>query len=220
MTEPLLEIPAGGWTVDDLDAFPESNRRYELTDGALTVSPSPSSLHQALAARLLVHLEAVAPEPLAVTQGVEIRFGRQLTRSPDVLVVRSPQPERHWFAPSEVLVAVEIESPGSHLEDRATKPPCTPSTGFRTTDGSNCGRRWSACTASGKATATSCSEQAPDCPSASHSTAMSPSLSCCRGGQAAARDPPCRNRVFRPTPHRVPRRRRSGRRSVHRSTDR
>lgn len=121
MTEPLLEMPAGGWTVDDLDAFPESNRRYELTDGALTVSPSPSSLHQAFAARLLVHLEAAAPEPLAVTQGVEIRFGRQLTRIPDVLVVRSPQPERHWFAPSEVLVAVEIESPGSHLEDRATK---------------------------------------------------------------------------------------------------
>jgi hypothetical protein len=39
MAEPLLEIPAGGWTVDDVDAFAESNRRYELTDGALTVSP-------------------------------------------------------------------------------------------------------------------------------------------------------------------------------------
>lgn len=122
MTEPVLTIPDGGWTVDDLDAFPESHYRYELTDGALTVSPSPSSLHQALAGRLMVGLEAAAPEPLAVTQGVEIRFGRQLTRIPDVLVVRSPQPERHWFAPSEVLVAVEIESPGSHLEDRATKP--------------------------------------------------------------------------------------------------
>jgi Uma2 family endonuclease len=122
MTEPVLTIPDGGWTVDDLDAFPESHRRYELTDGALTVSPSPSSLHQFVAGHLLMRLTAVAPEPLAVTQGVEIRFGRQLTRIPDVLVVRSPQPERHWFAPSEVLVAVEIESPGSHLEDRATKP--------------------------------------------------------------------------------------------------
>lgn len=122
MTDPLLVIPSGGWTVDDLDALPESHHRYELTDGALTVSPSPSSLHQALAARLLVRLEAAAPEPLAVTQAVEIRFGRQLTRIPDVLVVRSDQPERHWFAPWEVVVAVEIESPGSHLEDRATKP--------------------------------------------------------------------------------------------------
>ncbi len=122
MTEPVLMIPAGGWSVDDLDAFPESHHRYELTDGALTVSPSPSSLHQAVAARLLVRLEGSAPEPLAVTQAVEIRFGRQLTRIPDVLVMRSNQPGRHWFAPSEVLVAIEIESPGSHLEDRATKP--------------------------------------------------------------------------------------------------
>lgn len=122
MTDPLLVIPPGGWTVDDLDALPESHHRYELTDGALTVSPSPSSLHQSVAARLLVHLESAAPEPLVVTQAVEIRFGRQLTRIPDVLVVRSDQPGRHWFAPSEVLAAVEIESPGSHLEDRATKP--------------------------------------------------------------------------------------------------
>lgn len=117
-----LVVPPGGWTVDHLDALPESHYRYELTDGALTVSPSPSSLHQALAMRLGVHLEAAAPEPLVVTQAVEIRFGRQLTRVPDVLVVRSDQPDRHWFAPSEVIVAVEIESPGSHLEDRATKP--------------------------------------------------------------------------------------------------
>ena len=122
MTDSSLVMPSGGWTVEDLDALPENHHRYELTDGALTVSPSPSSLHQAVAARLLVRLEAVAPEPLVVTQAVEIRFGRQLTRIPDVLVVRSDQPGRHWFAASEVLVAIEIESPGSHLEDRATKP--------------------------------------------------------------------------------------------------
>ena len=122
MSDSLPVMPSGGWTVDDLDALPESHHRYELTDGALTVSPSPSSLHQAVVARLYGRLEAVAPEPLVVTQAVEIRFGRQLTRIPDVLVVRSDNPGRHWFAPSEVLVAIEIESPGSHLEDRATKP--------------------------------------------------------------------------------------------------
>ncbi len=122
MTDSLLVMPPGGWTVDDLDALPESHHRYELTDGALTVSPSPSSLHQAVVARLYGRLEAVAPEPLVVTQAVEIRFGRQLTRIPDVLVVRSDNPGRHWFAPSEVLVVIELESPGSHLEDRATKP--------------------------------------------------------------------------------------------------
>ncbi|WP_219413245.1 Uma2 family endonuclease [Pseudonocardia nigra] len=117
-----VEVPSGGWTVDDLDSWPESHVRYELTDGALTVSPSPSSLHQAVSGRLFARLDAVAPAPLAVTQAVEIRFARQLTRVPDLLVVHSDEPGRHWFAPAEVLLAVEIESPGSHTEDRFTKP--------------------------------------------------------------------------------------------------
>ncbi|MDN5931226.1 MAG: Uma2 family endonuclease [Pseudonocardia sp.] len=123
MTEAhAITRPPGGWTVEDLDSWPETHARYELTDGALTVSPSPSSVHQTVAARLVVALEALAPADLAVTQAVEIRFARQLTRIPDVLVVRSTEPGRHWFAPAEVLLAVEIESPGSHVEDRVTKP--------------------------------------------------------------------------------------------------
>lgn len=118
----LLPVPRGGWTVDHLDAFPESHRRYELTDGALTVSPTPSSLHQVLVMHLGVRLDGLVPDRLVATQGVEIRFGRQLTRVPDVLVVRSDEPGRHWFAPAEVVLAVEIESPGSHLDDRVLKP--------------------------------------------------------------------------------------------------
>jgi Uma2 family endonuclease len=117
-----IAVPPDGWTVDDLDSWPESHRRYELTDGALTVSPSPSSLHQAVSGLLFGLLNALAPDGLAVTQAVEIRLARQLTRIPDVLVVRSDDPLRHWFAPAEVLLAVEIESPGSHVEDRVTKP--------------------------------------------------------------------------------------------------
>jgi len=123
MTEAhAITAPSGGWTVDDLDRWPESHVRYELTDGALTVSPSPSSLHQALALQLGVQLDALAPTHLAVTQAVDIRFARQLTRVPDLLVVESDQPARHWFAPAEVLLAIEIESPGSHTEDRVTRP--------------------------------------------------------------------------------------------------
>lgn len=123
MTEAhAITRPPGGWTVEDLDSWPETHARYELTDGALTMSPSPSSLHQAIALRLGYRLDALAPADLAVTQAVEIRFARQLTRIPDVLVVRSTEPGRHWFAPAEVLLSVEIESPGSHVEDRVTKP--------------------------------------------------------------------------------------------------
>jgi Uma2 family endonuclease len=117
-----LTWPPGGWTVDDLDSLPRGEVRYELTDGALTVSPSPSSLHQALAMHLGVALDALAPAGLAVTQAVEVRLARQTIRIPDLLVVRSLEPTRHWFHPDEVLLAVEIESPGSHVEDRITKP--------------------------------------------------------------------------------------------------
>ncbi|MGH8931790.1 MAG: Uma2 family endonuclease [Egibacteraceae bacterium] len=53
---------------------------------------------------------------------MEIRFTRQLTRIPDLLVIRGEDPCRHWFSPAEVTVASEIESPGSHVEDRTTKP--------------------------------------------------------------------------------------------------
>lgn len=126
-----IEVPPGGWTVDDLDSWPETLVRHELTDGALTVSPSPSSLHQAVSGRLFARLDDAAPPDVAVTQAVEVRFGRRLTRIPDLLVVRSPDPARHWFAPSEVLLAVEIESPGSHTEERASELARTPSDAAR-----------------------------------------------------------------------------------------
>jgi Uma2 family endonuclease len=122
MSEPLIEIPPGGWTIDELDELPVSNYRYELTDGALSVAPSPSNLHQTLAALLFAALHAILPEPFVMAMGVEIRFGRQLTRVPDLMVVRSEEPWRHWFGPAEVAVAIEIESPGNHVEDRTTKP--------------------------------------------------------------------------------------------------
>ncbi|MEQ3548861.1 Uma2 family endonuclease [Pseudonocardia nematodicida] len=122
VSEPKLERPTGGWTVEDLDRWPETQVRYELTDGALTVSPSPSNLHQSLSGLLFAHLVGRCPADLAVAQAVEVRFGPQLTRIPDLLVVRSESPGRHWFSPAEVRLAVEIESPGSHVEDRITKP--------------------------------------------------------------------------------------------------
>ena len=34
------------WTVDMLDALPESSERYEIFDGVLNVTPSPSADHQ------------------------------------------------------------------------------------------------------------------------------------------------------------------------------
>lgn len=57
-----LHPPPGGWTTDDLDELPEDGHRYELIDGVLIASPSPTSGHQKLASRITVHTYRRAPE--------------------------------------------------------------------------------------------------------------------------------------------------------------
>jgi hypothetical protein len=46
--------------------------------------------------RLLSAVPAVS-SPYVVAMAVEIRFTRQLSRIPDLMVVRSDEPARHWF---------------------------------------------------------------------------------------------------------------------------
>ncbi len=60
------EWPAAGrpFTVDELDRMPDDGRRYELLDGALIVSPRPTTVHQEPAAELLVVLRQACPRDL------------------------------------------------------------------------------------------------------------------------------------------------------------
>lgn len=116
--------PPGGWTTDDLDELPEDGHRRELIDGVLIMPPTPSSTHQTIAMRLGVALEATCPAHLNITQAVEVRVNRRRSLVPDVLVttfdaaVSGPAK----FAPSDVVLVVEIVSPGSQTLDRFTKP--------------------------------------------------------------------------------------------------
>jgi Uma2 family endonuclease len=86
------------------------------------VSPSASNLHGIAVHGVLNALDGVLPADCQLAVEVEIRFARQLTRIPDAMIIRSREPARHWFRPDEVVLAVEIESPGSHVEDRITEP--------------------------------------------------------------------------------------------------
>jgi Uma2 family endonuclease len=113
-----------GWTTDDLDQLPEDGVRRELLDGVLLVSPSPTDIHQIIAARLMVALEESCPEHLQVTQAVEIRMSSTRAFIPDVLVATDDAARRGgpYYTPSEVVLAVEIVSPSSVSMDRITKP--------------------------------------------------------------------------------------------------
>jgi Uma2 family endonuclease len=113
-----------GWTTDDLDELPEDGRRRELIDGVLIVPPTPSTAHQTLSALLMVALRRAAPKELSATQGVEVRVNKRRSLVPDVLVVTADAAARNpsHFAPHEVVLAVEIVSPGSITMDRFAKP--------------------------------------------------------------------------------------------------
>ncbi len=47
-----MALPIPRFTIDMLDDFPEDGHRYELLDGTLLVTPSPSYAHQVAAMRL------------------------------------------------------------------------------------------------------------------------------------------------------------------------
>lgn len=116
--------PAGGWTIDDLDAFPDDGIRRELLDGVLLVSPVPTNTHQKIAGRLMVALEESCPAEFDVSQANEITINKRRSLIPDVLVTTYEAATRGgWrFQPHEVVLAVEIVSPTSQTMDRITKP--------------------------------------------------------------------------------------------------
>ncbi|GAA2869760.1 hypothetical protein Acy02nite_18590 [Actinoplanes cyaneus] len=119
----LSDTPTDGWTVDDLDALPEDGARRELIDGVLHVTPSPAPTHQVLAARLLVALEESCPEHLYVSQANDVVLSTQRLFIPDVLVTTAEAARRNGkFFADEVVLAVEIVSPGSQSIDRVLKP--------------------------------------------------------------------------------------------------
>ncbi|WP_328342762.1 Uma2 family endonuclease [Micromonospora sp. NBC_00421] len=116
--------PEGGWTTDHLDALPEDGRRRELLDGVLILPVSPTRIHQTIAGRLMVALEEECPDDYDVTQAVEVRINRTRSFIPDVLVTTSTAAAREpsRYEAHEVVLAVEIVSPGTRSIDRVLKP--------------------------------------------------------------------------------------------------
>jgi Uma2 family endonuclease len=125
MTAALSDLPpSDGWTTDDLAALPEDGVRRELLDGVLHAPPSPSRIHQVVAARLLVALEENCPDHLHVSQANDVQLSPRRLFIPDVLVITDEAARRPSgkFAATEVVLTVEIVSPNSQSMDRITKP--------------------------------------------------------------------------------------------------
>ncbi len=117
VTTSRLTIPAGPWTVDDLDDFPEgTGTRYELIDGALLVSAEPSLQHQRVSSTLLRLLQDAAPPDLEVFMPIDVRLSPTRQVAPDVTVVRRTDATGKRLTGLPLLV-VEVQSPSTRAVD-------------------------------------------------------------------------------------------------------
>ncbi len=118
----LLPFRPDGWTIDDLDDLPEDELRYELVDGSLHVSPPPPNPHNVAANRLAYLLRPVLDGSWEIIAPGAVRFDDRNYRSPDLLVVKRDGATTAYARPQDVLLVVEVMSPGSLSTDRLTKP--------------------------------------------------------------------------------------------------
>ncbi|MBL8960401.1 MAG: Uma2 family endonuclease [Gemmatimonadetes bacterium] len=119
--------PANEWTLEMLHALPEDGKRYELVDGQLLVSPSPSAAHQDVIGALYRVLWPWARQhgfdvyfaPLAIT------FSPRRELQPDLFVVpfidgRRTQDPKDL---TRLVLAIEVLSPSTARYDRVVKRP-------------------------------------------------------------------------------------------------
>jgi Uma2 family endonuclease len=112
-----------GWFAEDLDRLPEAPRHTELIDGALVFMMSPQrSWHGRLVTALTTALMAQAPAGVEVEREMTVRLDERNRPEPDVLAVAAGyDPDRTWYAPDDVLLAIEVVSPESAHRDRTVK---------------------------------------------------------------------------------------------------
>lgn len=115
------EYVSGEWTVEMLDALPESKLRRELLDGTLLVSPSPVPQHQAAIGELYLLLRAACPaDHYVFLSPLDWRPDGRTSLEPDLLVVRRDRIGTKNIVETPTLV-VEVISPSSVRIDRMLK---------------------------------------------------------------------------------------------------
>jgi Uma2 family endonuclease len=116
-------------TLDDLTAMmaaDEHHHRYEISpEGVLSVRPPPGYAHAIIATRLTVWLAAAGIPTDRIAQAVGLRIpgrgGGDGGRIPDLILWSRAQADGVWLLVSDVLLVVEIISPGSEGMDTVTK---------------------------------------------------------------------------------------------------
>jgi Uma2 family endonuclease len=130
---PSQQPPERLLTVAEYAALPEDDQhRWELQEGIMVVSPSPAPRHMAVLFELAKQLEPHLPPDLRILLEIDIDLELVpadepgFSRRPDLVVVEGKAYDRvdrdgGLIRASEVLLVVEIVSPGSRRKDYVIK---------------------------------------------------------------------------------------------------
>lgn len=113
------------YTVEEVLAFPDDGKRYEVVEGELLVTPAPGQPHEIVLGRLFVEVyDYLAPfEKIAqvfVSRG-DVIWGPEEYVQPDLFVVPRGEVTGNWRDCQHLLLAVEVVSPSSARGDRFKK---------------------------------------------------------------------------------------------------
>jgi Uma2 family endonuclease len=123
---------AADYTVEDILSLPDDAPRIELKDGVLLVVPSPAGGHQKVGHRLWRWFDDNAPDHFEALGAVGVAVDNKNTLEPDLVLLRSPiLSDRHYYLPEQVVIAVEVVSPGTKRRDRFEKPGAYAGAGIR-----------------------------------------------------------------------------------------
>jgi Uma2 family endonuclease len=128
MAMPNAVPKQGEWTVEDMWALlpDDDGKRYEVIDGVLYVTPSPSNPHQDAVGPLYLLLYEYLRRSKAGWVRIspaDVRFGPRRGVQPDVYVapmIRGRRPHT-WQDITHLLLAVEVLSPSTASRDRGVK---------------------------------------------------------------------------------------------------
>lgn len=110
-------------TAKEYESLPENPRR-ELVDGALRLMTLPTGLHQDVVEELKAVLKPLCPKEFRVVREQELRLAELHRRNPDLMVIKASSYDPHGYSyhPSDVLLVIEVVSPGTQTADRTHKP--------------------------------------------------------------------------------------------------
>ena len=109
--------------LEDVLNLPDDAPRVELRDGVMIVVPSPTIGHQNIGNLLWAWFRQHAPQEFLAVTAVGVAVDLKDSLEPDVLLVDATVANtNHYVMPTDVVIAVEVVSPGTKRRDRLEKP--------------------------------------------------------------------------------------------------